>query len=224
MQVKDHAVVFRRVADAIDRRNRGDHDAVLPLQNRFGRRKAHLLDVLVDRRILLDVQIARRHIRFGLVIIVIGNEILDRIFGKELAEFGIELRRERLVRREHDRRPAGACDHVGHGVGLARARHAKQRLISEPVLDALDQLVDRLRLVAGRQKRLVQLVGTVGKRHDHGHLSQETVHFSSVKGPGALRTCLRFAEPLHSPQKRRVGDCRRCGKMLLVPNRLPGIQ
>ena len=55
MKVKDHVVVFRRVADAVDRRNGGDDDAILPLQNRLGCRKAHLFDVLVDRRILLDV-------------------------------------------------------------------------------------------------------------------------------------------------------------------------
>jgi len=40
--------------------------------------------VIVDGRIFLDEQIALRHIRLGLVIVVIRNEVLDGVFGKEL--------------------------------------------------------------------------------------------------------------------------------------------
>ena len=43
-----------------------------------------------------------------------------------------------------------------HGVGLARAGDAEQRLEREAVVDALDELVDRLRLVAGRRKKLLR--------------------------------------------------------------------
>jgi hypothetical protein len=57
-QVQDHAVVLGRVADAVDRRHRGDDHHVAPLHQRLGRRQAHLLDVLVDRGILLDVEVA----------------------------------------------------------------------------------------------------------------------------------------------------------------------
>ena len=162
-QVQDHAVVIHRVADTVDGRDGGDDHAVLPLQHRLGGRQTHLLDLLVDAGILLDIHVARRHIGLGLVIVVIGNEILHRVLGKELAHLGIQLRRQRLVRRHHDGRPPGARDHVGHGEGLAGAGHAQQGLICETILDALHQLRDGRGLVACRFERQVQQVGTVGE-------------------------------------------------------------
>jgi hypothetical protein len=155
------------IADPVDRRHRRHDHHVAPLEQRLGGRQAHLFDVLVDRRILLDVQIARGHIRFGLVIVVVGNEVLDRVLGKELAELRVELRRQGLVRRQHERRPALAGDDVSHRVGLARAGDAKQRLEGEPVVDALGELVDRFGLIAGRGKELIEAERTVGKRNDH---------------------------------------------------------
>jgi hypothetical protein len=124
---------------------------------------AHLLDVFVDARILLDVQVLRRHIGFGLVVIVVGDEILDRILGKELAHFGVELRGERLVRRHDERGTAQARDHVRHRVGLPGPRHAEQCLKSEPVAHTFRELLDRLGLIARRREGLMQAEGTVGK-------------------------------------------------------------
>ena len=164
-------MVIHRVADTVDGRDGGDDHAVLPLQHRLGGRQAHLLDLLVDAGILLDIHIARRHIGLGLVIVVIGNEILDRVLGKEIAHLGIQLRRQRLVRRHHDGRPPGARDHVGHGEGLAGAGHAQQRLVRQTVLDALHQLRDGRGLVARRFERQVQQVGAVGEGDGfHGQL------------------------------------------------------
>ncbi len=124
-QVQDHAVVVDRVADAVDARHGGDDHRVLALQQRLGRRQAHLLDVLVDARVLLDEQVARRHVGLGLVVVVVGDEVLDRVLGEELAQLRVQLRRQRLVRREDQRRPAEARDDVGHGEGLARAGDAR---------------------------------------------------------------------------------------------------
>ena len=104
-QVQDHAVVFRRIADTVDARHGRHDDHVAPLEQRLRRRQAHLFDVVVDGRVLLDVKIARRYVRFRLVIVVIRNEVFDRIVREELAKLGVELRGERLVRREHERRP-----------------------------------------------------------------------------------------------------------------------
>ena len=124
---------------------------VAPLEHALGRRQAHLLDVLVDRAVLLDEEIALRHVGLGLVVVVVADEVLDRVLREELAELAVELRRQRLVGREDDRRPADLGDHVGHREGLARAGDAEQRLEREAVADALDQALDRRRLVAGRR-------------------------------------------------------------------------
>ena len=122
--------------------------------------------MFIDRGVFFDEHIARRHISFGLVIIVIRDEILDRILGKELAKFRIKLRCERLVRRHNQRWPAQARDHMRHGVSLTGAGHPEQGLIFEPVFDALDQFDDRLRLIARRLERLMQLIRAIGECDD----------------------------------------------------------
>jgi hypothetical protein len=158
-----HVLVVAGIADAVDARDRGHDDRVLALEDALGRRQPHLLDVLVDRAVLLDVEVARRDVGLGLVVVVVRDEVLDRVLGEELAELRVELRGEGLVGRDHQRRAPGAGDDVGHRVGLARAGDAEQRLVRETVVQALDQLVDRLRLVACGRERLVQAEGASGK-------------------------------------------------------------
>ena len=51
--------------------------------------------------------------------------------------------------REHQRGALDALYHLGHGVGLAGAGDAQQRLLVEPVLYPGGQGLDGLRLVAG---------------------------------------------------------------------------
>jgi hypothetical protein len=45
---------------------------------------AHAVDLLVDRGILLDIGVGARDIGFGLVVIVIADEIFDRVVRKKL--------------------------------------------------------------------------------------------------------------------------------------------
>ena len=81
-----------------------------PLEQRLGRRQAHLLDVLVDRGVLLDVGVGGRHVGFGLVVVVVRDEVLDRVVREELPELAVELRRQRLVVRQHERRALHAAE------------------------------------------------------------------------------------------------------------------
>ncbi len=71
------------IADAVDAGDGGDDDHIVAFQERARRRMAHAVDLLVDRGFLLDIGVGARHIGFRLVVIVIGDEILDRIVGKE---------------------------------------------------------------------------------------------------------------------------------------------
>src|SRR5205085_9540072 len=80
------------------------------------------------------------------------DEIFDRVVGKERPELAVELGGQRLVGGENQRRTLGALDHFRHREGLARAGDAEQDLIAVVARDALDQLVDRLRLVALRRE------------------------------------------------------------------------
>ena len=107
-------------------------------------------DVVVLRGVLLDVEVGLRDVRLGLVVVVVGDEVLDRVLGEELPELVAELRRERLVVRDHERRALELLHHPGHRRRLAGAGRAEERLAAVPVAQRLGELCDRLRLVAGR--------------------------------------------------------------------------
>ena len=196
LQVQDHAVILGRIADAVDGGDRGHDDAIGTLEDGLGGREPHLLDVLVDRRILLDVQVARRHIGLGLVVVVIGDEVFDRVVGKELAKFRVELRSQRLVGGNDHRRAPGAGDDVGRGEGLAGPGDAKQRLPRHTRLEAVDQAADRLRLIA---------CGLVG-----GYEFETVCHRRSVWGwhGGITSIAGRLAQPCIRETKGRSSPTR----------------
>ena len=103
---------------------------VVALEQRPRRRVAHAVDLLVDVGFLLDIGVGARDVGFGLVIVVVGDEIFDRVVGKEALELAVELRRQRLVGREDQRRTLGRLDHFRHGEGLAGAGDAEQHLVA----------------------------------------------------------------------------------------------
>ena len=52
---------------------------------------AQLIYFIVYCRILFNISVAARYIRFGLVVVVIRNKILLRILGEKLAELTAKL-------------------------------------------------------------------------------------------------------------------------------------
>ena len=129
LQREGHRRVGLDRADTVDARHRGDDDDVVALEQRARRRVAHAVDLLVDRGFLLDVGVGARDVGFRLVVVVIGDEILDRVVGEEALELAVELRGQRLVRREDEGRALRRLDHLGHGEGLAGAGDAEQHLV-----------------------------------------------------------------------------------------------
>jgi len=144
----DHGGVILLAADTVDAGDAGDDDDVTAREERLGRGMAEPVDLLVYVRVLLDVSVRRGDVRLRLVVVVIGDEILDAVFGKELPELGAELGCERLVVADDERRALDALDHVGDGERLAGAGHAEQRLEAVAALNAAHERVDRLGLVA----------------------------------------------------------------------------
>ena len=110
-QVQDHRRgSSRAVADAVDARHRGDDDHVVALEQRACvAERRMLLDVLVDRRVLLDVDVAcaGRRLRAGSSRSR-RRSTRPRSPGRTRRNSLVELRRQRLVGREHQRRPAHA--------------------------------------------------------------------------------------------------------------------
>ncbi len=120
------------------------------------------IDVVVARAVLLDVEVGLWNVGLGLVVVVVGDEVLDRVRGEELAELVAELRRERLVVGDHERRTAELLDDPGHRRRLAGAGRAEERLVALAREQAFGQRLDRSRLVAGRR------VGVSGPQLHHG--------------------------------------------------------
>ena len=142
------ALVLRGVAHAVDARHRGDDDHVSTSQQRRGGRVAETVDLVVDRAVLLDVGVARRDVRLGLVVVVVRDEVLDSVLREELAELVRELRRERLVGGEHEGRSLHLLDRPRDRRALAAAGDAEEGLEPVAALDAFRELLDGMRLVA----------------------------------------------------------------------------
>ena len=142
-------LVLVGAAHAVDAADRGDDDHVAACEQ--GRRGgvAQAVDLVVDRRVLLDEGVARRDVRLGLVVVVVADEVLDPIVREELAHLLRQLSGEALVGSEDQRRPLDLLDRPRDRGPLAGAGDAEQRL--EPVAgtDALGQGGDRSRLIAG---------------------------------------------------------------------------
>ena len=151
-QRKHYAPIGRRVPEAVNRAYRRDDHYVVALHQARGSAEPQRLDVFVDRGVLLDVDVGRGNVGFGLVVVVIRDEVLHRIARQKLLELAVELRRERLVVREHQRRAAVRGDHVRQRHRLPRARDAEQGLIAPALFDTPGQLLDGAGLVAGRRE------------------------------------------------------------------------
>ena len=108
----------------------------------------HLVDFFVNRGVLLHIGIALGDVGFGLVVIVITDEVADRVVREEFLEFIVELGRQGFIGRHHQRRSVQPRNDMRHGKGFARTGHAQQHLMWQPVLHALGELIDRLGLVA----------------------------------------------------------------------------
>ena len=118
------------IAQAVDARDRGHDQHVAAAQQRRRGRQAQPVDLLVDLRVLLDVGVGARKVGFGLVVVVVADEVLDRVVREELLELAVELGGQRLVVRHHQRRAVDSLDDLGHDVGLAGAGRAQKRLVS----------------------------------------------------------------------------------------------
>ena len=165
-------------AETVDARDRAHHDDIAPAQQRVRRRVTQSLDLGVDRGVLLDEGVGLRDVRLGLVVVVVADEVLDRVVRHELAELVRQLRRERLVVREHERRALHLLDEPCRRRRLAGAGGAQQHDVGLTRVDAGGEVGDRLRLVAGRLVFADDLEGAYGT---------SGLHLSRVGGPTDTR-------------------------------------
>ena len=129
----EHPVhVLLRRAQAVDARHGGHDDGVPPGEQRVGGGVPEPLDLGVDGGVLLDVGVGLRDVRLGLVVVVVGDEVLDRVVGQHLAQLVGELGGERLIRQHDEHRPLQPLRDPGHRGGLAGAGRAEQTVCASP--------------------------------------------------------------------------------------------
>ena len=148
-QPDHHRPIILGRPQPVDARDACHHDHVPPAHQRTRRGQPQPFDLLIDRSVLLDVDVALRNVRLRLIIIVIADEVMDGVMREELLELRIELSGQRLVMRHDQRRPLHILDHVGHRKGLARAGNAHQHLLRLAAAQPFRQRLDGLRLIAG---------------------------------------------------------------------------
>ena len=151
-EIEQLTLVFLGVAHAVDATDRRHHDGVAPGQQTRRGRVPQAVDLVVDRRVLLDVRVAGGDVCLGLVVVVVADEVLDPILREELAHLLRQLRGQRLVGRKDQRRPLHLLDGPRDRGALSGPGDAEQRLEPVTTLDALGQFGDGLRLVAGGLK------------------------------------------------------------------------
>jgi hypothetical protein len=147
--VDHHALVVAGRSEAVDAGDARHDDGIGPGDERGRGREAEAVDIFVDARIFFDVDITLRYVGFGLVIIVVADEVADGVVREERLEFLVELRGERLVVGEHERGPAELGNDIRSGKRLAGARGAEQDLHFLPGLEPGDEFLDGLGLIPG---------------------------------------------------------------------------
>ena len=106
--------------------------------------------LVIDIGVFLDIQIGGRNVGFGLVIIIIRNEILYGVIGEEFFELSVELRRQSFIMRDDERRLLHGFDDLCHSKSFAGAGDAHKRLSLLSGKYAVGDLSYRLRLIARR--------------------------------------------------------------------------
>ena len=130
------ALVFHRRAEPEDAADRRHQQHIIAADQVAGGGEAQAIQIVIAAGVFLDVDVALRDVRFGLVVVVIADEIADRVVGKEFLEFLVKLGGQRLVVADDQRRAIDSGDGVGHRERFARAGDAHERLKFAASLDA----------------------------------------------------------------------------------------
>ena len=137
---EEHPVVGLRRTEAVDAGDAGDDDDVPPLQEIVGRRMAELVDLLVDRGVLLDVGVRAGDVGLRLVVIVVADEIGDGVFREEGLELPVELGGKGLVVGDDEGGSVHGGDDVRHREGLPGTGHPEEDLMLLPLFQPCDEL------------------------------------------------------------------------------------
>ncbi len=106
-------------------------------------------NLVINGAVFFYKRIRMGDIRLRLIIIVIGNEKLNRIFRKELFKLTAQLRRQRFIVRQNERRALELLDDLRHRIGFSRAGDTQKRLLLKTHFHTVRERLYRLRLIPG---------------------------------------------------------------------------
>ncbi len=147
LKTNQQAMIGLWRAKPVNTGNRSDDQNITPGQQTARSTMPQLINLLVDRGILLNVGVCRGNVSFRLVVVVIRNEILDGIIREEFLEFTVKLGSQGFIRRKNQSWSLNLHHHVGHGKGFAGTGNPKENLVEVATANTLDQLSDGLRLI-----------------------------------------------------------------------------
>ncbi|KAF5039376.1 hypothetical protein DSECCO2_544600 [anaerobic digester metagenome] len=150
LHLEPHPLEVRGVPETVDAGDRSDDDGVGAGEDRGGGRKPHLLDLGVDLGVFLDVKVALRDVGLGLVVVVVGDEVLHPVIGEERLELVVELGGKRLVVGYDECGLLDLLDDVCYRERLPRARDPEEGLVPLVAGKAVAEFPDRVGLRSGR--------------------------------------------------------------------------
>ncbi|OQC35131.1 MAG: hypothetical protein BWX66_01692 [Deltaproteobacteria bacterium ADurb.Bin058] len=155
-QKHNQAIVSFCRPQAKDAGHRCNDNDVIAFEERPSGRVAHPVNLVVNLGVFFDEGVGGGHVRFWLVIIVVGNEVLNSVIREKLLEFGIQLRGQGFVWGHYQGWRPNFGNHVCDGESLARTSNPQQDLVSDIGFKAIDKGLYRGRLVSGRLKITLQ--------------------------------------------------------------------
>ena len=84
-----HVHIVIRTTDTVNTRYGCHNNNIPPFRQRGSRRKAQLIDLIIDCRILFNISVRLWHISLRLIVIIIRNKVFYRIFREELLKLSI---------------------------------------------------------------------------------------------------------------------------------------
>ena len=142
--------VFLRRTQTVNARYTGYDNHIAPFQKRSRCRVPHFFDFLVNLGIFFYIGISGCHIGFRLIIIVVGYEILYRIFRKKFFEFTVQLSCQRFIVGNHQCRAVGLRNDVRHRKCFPRTGYPQHNLFWIARIQPVHKLCNSFWLVAGR--------------------------------------------------------------------------
>ena len=122
-QGNDHISVVDGVAQRIDTRNRGHDNDVVTLRQGTGGRVTEFVYLVVYGRVFFDIGVGAGDISLRLIVVVVGNKILNRILREEFTELTAKLCGEGFIVSENEGWTVDLGYNIGHGKGLTTTRN-----------------------------------------------------------------------------------------------------